>query len=123
MSSPPLCTGNAYICRVARKLAGWFVATQNRQHLPYFTFGVRGYMSTRVTEIRAWDMTVDEFARLIDKVLSLVINLWSPPLANNTMVGLVERIKTDPTVCPILADALEEAGCEDSSLLEALRAP
>jgi hypothetical protein len=36
-------------------------------------------------------------------------------------VGLLDSVAVEPTVCPVLADALEEAGCTDASLLAALR--
>jgi len=40
---------------------------------------------------------------------------------NPTVVGLLARIPDDLSVLPVLADALEESGCFDETILEVLR--
>lgn len=37
------------------------------------------------------------------------------------LVGLLHRIEKDPTVLPVIADCIEDAGCDDVELLNALR--
>ena len=87
----------SYVCRVARRL---FAADPDR------AFG------------DPWDMTAADLKELIGRFL----NKWRPlPALPDVVVGLLRAIELDPTRCPILADAVEEAGCTDQSFLEALR--
>ena len=47
-----------------------------------------------------------------------------PEWRTSTVVGICERIREtgDYSACPILADALQDAGCDDEGLLTELRA-
>ncbi|HEY1190900.1 MAG TPA: hypothetical protein VGE74_24930 [Gemmata sp.] len=39
----------------------------------------------------------------------------------STVIELAKQALTDETVCPILADALQDAGCDDRNVLELLK--
>jgi hypothetical protein len=96
------CTGDAYICRVARKLDR-LVAADSEWSGP--------------TGPPPWTLDKDQFADLVERVAAA----WVLDPKHETVRGLAEAVRTNPTVCPILADAIEEAGCFYPELLEALR--
>jgi hypothetical protein len=100
------CTGNAYICRVARKI---------RARFPGFWFPYRN-LGTAPPIRHPWEMHAGELAAVLHGIRFL--GVYVP---NEATDGLIRRIKEDPTVCPMLADAIEEACCTDAVLLAALR--
>jgi hypothetical protein len=98
------CTGNAYICRVARKLDR-LVAADSEWSGP--------------TGPPPWTINREQFANLVARAAAA----WVYDPKQVTVRNLAETVRTDPTVCLILADAIEEAGCFYPELLEALRTP
>ena len=98
-----LCTGNAYICRVARKLVCLIAADSE-----FLDPGPQ-----------PWTIDREQFADLV----AHATDAWVYDPKQVTIRNLAESVRTDPTVCPILADAIEEAGCHYPELLEALRTP
>lgn len=108
------CTGNAYVCRVARKLE---VALDERHPKILTTKQINGAW----TGMRPWTFDGDELRSLIDRVIHKDRGHDFIYPKYPSAVPLLAAIKSDPTVCPILADSLQAAGCEDAALLEALR--
>jgi len=92
---------NAHMNRVARKL---------------IELGGR-YTFDAGADIQDWVISEYVFAELVAAAVNYRVN---GPLSL-AVRGLLEAIRTDPTRCPILADSLQEAGCEDEALLAALR--
>src|SRR5262245_23097595 len=91
------CTGNAYICRVARKIRPLaFIWASIRTGL-----GPGSGAEFRYRE--PWEMTGPHLAEVI--CATIPDKFWV-----GHVPGLVNTIETAPTVCPILADALEDAG-------------
>lgn len=111
------CTGNAYICRVARKLIAI-----NPQHTRTWREG-NGTRTSDVPFPQPWQLTDDEMASIVWKLISL----WWYRDPEHSLVQVPTTIRdltlAAPIPCPILADALQEAGCEDEALLAALRIP
>jgi hypothetical protein len=101
------CTGNAYVCRVGRKL--WSEPVRRIGKRPLTT-----------EDVHPWILRRSEFAEFLIAIIQSRWPAW-PGSANPKIAGLVLRLHDDPTVCPILADAMEEAGCTDAALLAALR--
>jgi hypothetical protein len=100
------CTGNAYICRVARKL--WPLVALFESEPRDFVHG-----------LAPWNMDAESFATLVANATSGRCTRW----VDGKVRGLLEAVEENPSVCPILADALQDAGCDDAALLEALRTP
>ncbi len=102
------CTGNAYICRVARKI-----------------YAIRGSEGDYLNPnwLRPWELGPVDFKLLVKMAVQLFVPMFSGNGVTETAFALMESIPKNPGVCPVLADALEEAGCEDQALLEALRTP
>jgi len=105
------CTGNAYICRVVRK-----IRVPGLNNGPWHKIVQREGFSTGVEEVHPWTATADMLRALIASVIEDRFKVGA-------ISGLLRSVAENPTVCPILADALEDAGCTDAALLEALRTP
>jgi hypothetical protein len=103
MPMPASCTGNAYICRVARKLER--IVELHERVLRY------GW------SVPPWQMDGKQFLALV----ALAVGYECPGRVRGAVAGLLKAVETNPGVCPILADALEEAGCMDADLSAALR--
>lgn len=105
------CTGNAYVCRVARKL---IALCPDAQPIDPADAEIEWRnMAIPFARVPPWAMTAPVFFVLVDSIIGIP--------SNDTIRYLTSRLMADPNVCPILADALEEAGCTDSALLDALR--
>jgi hypothetical protein len=121
----PRCTGDAYICRVARKLL--HLAPYGLiEYIEPVLSPVGLHWDTELTSATAeftrkkmvpWQMTAGLLCMAIDFILNVHAIETNP-----TIHGLRVAIRSDPKRCPILADSLEEAGCE-RLILEALRTP
>jgi hypothetical protein len=99
------CTGNAYVCRVARKL---YPLVEQFESVP------RGFWG-----LQPWNLDGEDFAQLVtDAVESRCLRSMTA-----TVRGLLESVEENPGCCAILADSLEEADCTDAALLAALRTP
>lgn len=96
------CTGNAYICRVARKL----LAAE-----PQITYS--GDVRSMLVGFRPWELKPADFRMIVNYKIGIS--------TSEKATALIRRIPDDPSVCLILADALEEAGCTNTPLLDALR--
>lgn len=101
------CTGNAYVCRVARKIppiVRFYVTPAGEEPMTRHFYRVKD----------PWEMTPAD--------LCLAVHSNIPQGIDNSIVwSLCATIRTNPAVCPVLADAIEEAGCDDQELLDALR--
>jgi hypothetical protein len=64
-----------------------------------------------------WTIDREQFADLVARAAAA----WVYDPKQVTIRNFAETVRTNPTVCPILADAIEEAGCYYPELLEALR--
>ncbi len=105
------CTGNAYICRVATKLKqpGLNPSPQYR-----IEQGPNGGVQVPWREVKPWEMTSDELRKLVESCIEQKYRIGN-------VADLTNEIVNRPEVCPVLADALEDAGCQDAALLAALR--
>lgn len=123
------CTGNAYICRVGRKLLRLSrygrIEYAEANPIKGFDFSIGERLISpyeRTIDIKTmvpWTMT----GRLLEMAIRCVMSQHGWGTDGAVVSGLLSAIPDNPGVVAVLADQLEQDGCEDLDLLAALRTP